>query len=821
MDKHASDDASHWAELQRLFHRCDGLDATAIEAVLANEVADVALRERVRALLRSAESVTPDPAFATPDASAGEAAGFSPVSIGPYRLIEKLGSGGVGTVYLVERVLAETKVRAALKVLAPHAVDASFVERFHREQRLLASLDHPNITRLFDAGTTEDGQPYIVMEYVDGLPIDRYCDERKLDIESRVRLFLTVCDAVSAAHRGLIVHLDLKPSNVLVSKSGIVKLLDFGTSKWTQANGESTATLVATPAFASPEQLLNRPVSTASDVYGLGATLYKLLCGRAPFGNTSGVVRMEKALRGLEPESLARAAAADAPPRGNRAARRAQQELRGDLSTILDACLRNDPRERYGSAEALRDDLERYLSHQPIKARPQTSVYRLRKFIDRHRLALVVAVLVVAVSGASLAEAWVGQARALREADRAVRMQHFMHRLFRMANPDYTAKPVATVAEFLRAGVRNLPAYIQNPADLRTAMLGLAESMYASGDTDDARATLHHVLAMSQGSAAIGNRVEAEIYLAVIDFDRNEVAAGRALSAQAFRLAHAYPVSARVRILTDVYYAFNEDNNGFIKPGNLALLRKSAHEAIADHLPRNDQDLALHDYASDASMQGHVVTATRIFSLLRERYRGDPLALCDRANVDGWLAWIDNQSGHITESLPLFREAYDGYVQCQGPASAQALNEVPYWGDALIRAGRAADAVKLLEGTLPTWRRALGDKSDQVEILYYLSRAYSAVGRYRDAQPLAEEFLKSLRSRLAPGSRMFGLGQMALAEALVGEKCYAAARPYAVRAVRILAKPVRTAYGLHVEHEAQAILRGAATTAAVSPGCPS
>jgi serine/threonine protein kinase len=820
MDKNAPDDASHWAELQRLFHRCDGLDAAAIEATLASEVADVALRERVRALLRSARSVASDPSIPAPDPPVAGPTGFSSASIGPYRLIERLGSGGVGTVYLVERVVADTKVRAALKVLAPHAVDASFVERFHREQRLLASLDHPNITRLFDAGTTEDGQPYIVMEYVDGLPIDRYCDERKLDIESRVRLFLTVCDAVSAAHRGLIVHLDLKPSNVLVSKSGIVKLLDFGTSKWTQANGESTATLVATPAFASPEQLLNRPVSTASDVYGLGATLYKLLCGQAPFGNTSGVVRMEKALRGLEPESLARAAA-DGRPQADRAARRAQHELRGDLSTILDTCLRNDPRERYGSAEALRDDLERYLSRQPIKARQQTAVYRLRKFSDRHRLALVVAVLVAVVSGASLADAWVGQARALREAERAVRMQHFMHRLFRMANPDYTAKPVATVAEFLRAGVRNLPAYIQNPADLRAAMLGLAESMYESGDTDDARATLRHVLALSQGSAAIGNRVEAEIYLAVIDFDRNEVPAGRALSAEAFRLAHAYPVSARVRILTDVYYAFNEDNNGFIKPGNLALLRESAHEAIADHLPRNDQDLALHDYASDANMQGHVATATRIFSLLRQRYRDDPLALCDRADVDGWLAWIDNQSGRIIESLPLFREAYDGYVQCQGRASAEALEQVPYWGDALIRAGRAADAVKLLEGALPTWRRALGDKSDQVEILYYLSRAYSAVGRYRDAQPLAEEFLESLHDRLAPGSRMFGLGQMALAEALVGEKCYAAARPHAVEAVRILAKPAVSAYGLHVEQEAQAILRGAATTAAASPHCPS
>lgn len=820
MDNRASDDAGHWAELQRLFHRCDRLDATAIEALLAREVADPALRERVRALLRSAQSVGSDPSIPASVTPTDGPPGYLPAAIGPYRLIEKLGSGGVGTVYLAERTVADTKVRAALKVLAPHAVDASFVERFHREQRLLASLDHPNITRLFDTGTTEDGQPYIVMEYVDGVPIDRYCDERKLDIESRVRLFLTVCDAVSAAHRGLIVHLDLKPSNVLVSKTGIVKLLDFGTSKWTQANGESTATVVATPAFASPEQLLNRPVSTASDVYGLGATLYKILCGQAPFGNTSGVVRMEKALRGLEPESLARAAA-DARPRGDRAARRAQQELRGDLSTILDTCLRNDPRERYGSAEALRDDLERYLSRQPIKARPQTAVYRLRKFIDRHRLALVVAVLVAAVSGASLADAWVGQARALREAERAVRMQHFMHRLFRMANPDYTAKPVATVAEFLRAGVRNLPAYIQNPADLRAAMLGLAESMYESGDTGDARATLRRVLALSQGSAAIGNRVEAEIYLAVIDFDRNEVPAGRALSAEAFRLAHAYPVSARVRILTDVYYAFNEDNNGFIKPENLALLRRSAHEAIADHLPRNDQDLALHDYASDANMQGHVATATRIFSLLRRRYRGDPLALCDRANVDGWLAWIDNQNGRVTESLPLFREAYDGYVQCQGPASAEALNEVPYWGDALVRAGRAVDAVNLLEGALPTWRRALGDKSDQVEILYYLSRAYSAVGRYRDAQPLAEEFLRSLRSRLAPGSRMFGLGQMALAEALVGEKCYAAARPHAVEAVRILAKPVRTAYGLHVEHEAQAILRGAATTAPASPGCPS
>ena len=193
--------------------------------------------------------------------------------------------------------------RSALKVLSPHAAGPSFVERFHREQHILSSLDHPNITRMLDAGLGESGQPYLVMEYVEGEHLDVFCDARKLGIRERLQLFLQVCSAVAYAHRNLIVHLDLKPSNILVSDEGTVKLLDFGTSKLVQADSQLTTTVLATPAYASPEQLRNEPVTTACDVYSLGAILFELLSGRRT--TDSAAIIFERALSEREAGPLA------------------------------------------------------------------------------------------------------------------------------------------------------------------------------------------------------------------------------------------------------------------------------------------------------------------------------------------------------------------------------------------------------------------------------------------------------------------------------------------------------------------------------------
>jgi len=251
-------DSANWKLLQDLFHLAEATPEADRERVLTEKCPDEELRHRALSILKASSVEEAESASAAPPQLNGK--------IGPYSLIRLLGSGGIGSVYLVERMAGGALQRSALKVLAPHAAGPSFIERFHREQHILASLDHPNITRMLDAGLTETGQPYLVMEWVDGVHLDAYCDAHNLDVDQRLRLFLRVCDAVAYAHRNLVVHLDLKPSNILVTSDGTVKLLDFGTSKLIQPDTLFTTTVMATPAYASPEQLRNEPVTTACDV---------------------------------------------------------------------------------------------------------------------------------------------------------------------------------------------------------------------------------------------------------------------------------------------------------------------------------------------------------------------------------------------------------------------------------------------------------------------------------------------------------------------------------------------------------------------------
>jgi hypothetical protein len=334
---------------------------------------------------------------------------------------------------------------------------------------------------------SETGQPYLVMEYVDGVHLDAFCNERNLGIPERLHLFLRVCDAVASAHRNLIVHLDLKPSNILVTSDATVKLLDFGTSKMIQPDNLLTTTVLATPAYASPEQLRNEPVTTACDVYALGAILFELLAGHRPNDHASVAEMIERAMREQEPESLPNAITGSAAEHCGLSENRLRQLLTGDLATIVAKCLSPRPQDRYPSMDSLIGDVQRFLAGRPILAHPQTAWYMLGKFVRRRRGVVLATALVALALMTSLAYAFWRQQQALREGQRALRMQTVMSRLFKMANSNYTGKPAATVQEFLQLGVKILPDYIKNPADLRIAQMGLAESMFENGDLDNAQ----------------------------------------------------------------------------------------------------------------------------------------------------------------------------------------------------------------------------------------------------------------------------------------------------------------------------------------------
>jgi len=790
-------DAEHWEELQALFDRFELTPPADREQELEAACADRQLRRRVLDLLEAADAMR----------QAQPAKRLPSTRVGPYRLVREIGSGGIGAVYLAERFVDGVTLRSALKILAPHAVDASFVERFYREQQHLAVLDHPNITRLLDAGWGEGGQPYLVMEYVDGAHLDEYCDSRKLGLDDRLRFFLQICDAVSNAHRNLIVHLDLKPSNVLVSTAGTVKLLDFGTSKLIQVDGNLTATIMATPAYASPEQLLNEPVSTASDVYGLGAILYELLTGRAPFGAASAAARIEAAAREVEPDPITKAVSAEDAERRGCTAGRLRQLLQGDLAAIVAACLRSRPRDRYSSVEALAEEVKRHMSSNPVLVRSQTLMYTAGKFIRRHRWPVIAACAIALTVTISLAYAWTQQQQALHEAERSVRMQTFLFSLFKMANPNSTGKPVATVPEFLRVGMAKLPQYIHEPADLRSAQLALAESMFESGDLADARTAFRAIVDNAARAGALADEAEAEAFAGDVELQQGNIAAGRALTADALNLSRSPAIPPRVRVLAELHYAFNEDNNGFFKDENLRLLRAAVAEARSRRLPARETSLALYTLASDLYMRGRALEAKPIFNELLPLYEGDPLALCSRSEIYGWLAWIANTTGSAPESLPLFRQSYEGYVACAGADSRGALDELPYWAEALMRSGRAAEAVSMLETALPTWRRVVGDSSDESEMLYFLARGYIATGRFTDAERTANELLGKITGRLAPDGRVIGTAQLVLGQALAGQGRYLEALPHAKLAVDLLVKSAVSNYGRQLGVEATDLAR--------------
>jgi eukaryotic-like serine/threonine-protein kinase len=345
--------------------------------------------------------------------------------IGPYSLISLIGQGGMGDVWLADRNDGRFERRVAIKFLRFAMTSGIGAERFKREGKILGQLRHPHIAELADAGVTADGEPYLVLEYVEGLAIDQYCDQQKLDVGARIQLFLDVVSAVAHAHANLIVHRDIKPSNVLVRSDGQVKLLDFGIAKLLAEDANPAATLLTvdgrgamTPQFAAPEQVTGESITTATDVYALGVLLYLLLTGQHPAGSRlQSTAELVKAIVDIEPplpsDVTMSAEAKELAEKRDSTPEKLRRQLRGDLDTIVGKALKKKPAERYPSATAVADDLQRFLHHEPISARPDSIGYRAAKFVRRNRTAVALAALALAAVIAGLAGTLI-QARAAR-----------------------------------------------------------------------------------------------------------------------------------------------------------------------------------------------------------------------------------------------------------------------------------------------------------------------------------------------------------------------------------------------------------------------
>ncbi len=508
--------------------------------------------------------------------------------VGAFRVVSHIGTGGMGAVYLAERD-GDFDQQVALKVLRPGMDTSQVLARFAVERQILARLDHPNIARLYDGGYTDDGIPYFAMEYVDGEPIDEYCDRRQLSVRSRLELFGKACEAVQYAHQNLVVHRDLKPSNILVTDRGSVKLLDFGIAKLLDEGSDNpmltaTGQRVMTPAYAAPEQIVGEPVTTATDVYALGVILYQLLTGRRPFDVARPMHELQQLIVSADPEKpstvVSQVVAGDldknpvTPQDVSRARATPTERLRrilsGDLDNICLKALRKEPGRRYASADQLATDIRRHLDGLPVIARPDTVSYRARKFISRHRAGVAASVVGVAVVTALTAfyTSSLQQERDLarQESLKAEEVSDFLINLFTVPDPEESRGEDVTARELLdSAAVHIRTSLTEQPEVQATLMRVLGETYYGLGLVDRSRNLYELALERQHRiyDRPTSEQATTELLLGIIHQDAGDVETADSL----YQLAYTTLVSEKGAGHEDVIeslslIAFLRETNG-------------------------------------------------------------------------------------------------------------------------------------------------------------------------------------------------------------------------------------------------------------------
>ena len=687
--------------------------------------------------------------------------------IGPYRLLRPIGHGGMGTVYLAARDDDEYRRRVAVKLIQPGLHSAAVARRFRTERQILANLDHPHIAGLFEGGTTPDGRPYFVMEYIDGTPIDRYCDERRLDLGARLELVREVCAAVQYAHQSLVVHRDIKPSNILVTPAGVPKLLDFGIAKLLKPQDsphavEATRTGLRpmTPSYASPEQIRGRAITTASDVYSLGVLLYQLLTGRLPF-RLAGLSprQIERVLTESEPPKPSTAVTGSGEPDGgvtpesvswHRATQpqKLRRQLSGDLDNIVQMALRREPERRYGSAGQLSEDLRRYLQGLPVAARDDTLAYRIGKFLRRNRLAVALAALVlVLVLGFAVAMAWQAEQtsrqrdQAERERDRTDEVLSFLVDLFEVADPGETRGNSITAREILDAGAEQIRGLRDQP-EVRAALSDAVGRVYRNlGLYDQAEPLLQGALAtresLDAGSAEVADSLNelATLHQLRGDYERAEPLFQRALRLAEQRLGPEHPqVGVALENLALLYHEKTGDLERAEPLYRRALsIQEQAlgpeHPEVASILANlGNVYFARGDYRRSAALH------RRALEILEKRLGADYPDLAFDLYA---LAVIEYYNGDYERAETLTRRALAVWEKALGPEHPNLALAFDHFGNIASARGDYERAEEDFRRALSLREQALGPDHPRIaQSLNGLARIYLARGENERAEPL-------------------------------------------------------------------------------------
>ena len=709
-----------WQRLEALFLRLEELDHGAQEALLEAECGDdPELRRELEGMLQQVKrDATDDWIGDSVKSVLPRNLDRVPERLGRYRVTGEIGRGGLATVLAAERDDQEYRQRVAIKLIRRGLDTDDILMRLRQERQILARLQHPNIAQLIDGGSTEDGRPFVVMEYIEGQPIDTFC--RPLPLRDRLQLFVTVCEAVQYAHRNLVIHRDIKPANILVTADGQPKLLDFGIAKLLhpgQHDAEQAAHTAAgvrllTPEYASPEQIRGEPLTTASDVYSLGVLLYELLTGDRPFRRPSrdlrgwgGTIRDQPLQR---PSSRIRSRGLNAEAK-SRSHGRDVKAVAGDLDNIVLMALRQEPERRYGSVEQLAEDVRRHLQDLPVRARADTLGYRLSKFVRRHRLPVAIAslsaVLLIAISLVAVRQAQLANRGRLA----SEQLSELMVDLFEMPDPGEARGNTVTAREILDRGAEQIPGELEDQPEVQALFMDTIGRVYKNlGLYDRAGELFVGAVDLRRDDEPLA-QAESQNHLGEIRFLQGQFDEAEALFQQSLQLRRQALGEDRPE-LAESYT--NLGASSFVRRDFTTAERlwTQALELRQRHLGDHGDLAELHDnLAALREVQGQPTEAEshlRQALDLHARHHG-PTHYETLRTVANLAALLHSQ-GDLEAAEPLYRRAREGQIQVLGADHPQVAKSSTNLAALLMRRGRLDEAETLLEEALSVLRQKLG-----------------------------------------------------------------------------------------------------------------
>ena len=789
-----------WQRVQEILLAALELEAEERDAYLEKTCPDEEIRREVESLLASdtelvrgldrpafdlleapgdttPEADTPRPARADTPAKAAHGPG---VRVGSYRLVREIGRGGMGTVWLAARDDREFERRVAIKILKRGMDTDEIVRRFRLERQILANLEHPHVAELYEGGTTEDHRPYFVMEYVDGLPIDEYCDHHALDLEQRLALFRKVCGAVQFLHRNLVVHRDLKPSNLLVTRAGEPKILDFGIAKLLDPATQRPVTLTdpgwrfMTPECASPEQVRGEPITTATDVYALGVLLYELLTGHRPYQlpkrldaeiqriicevepepPSAAVVRSEVITRAdgttvvVDPETVGKV-------RGERPAR-LRRRLSGDLDNIVLMALRKEPERRYPSVALLAEDLDRFLDGLPVRAHRDSWLYRTGKLFRRRWRAAAAGLVLLVLATASVLDHLEQQRQVERERDQALRVTRFLTDLFQDSDPYQRNGESLTARSLLDRGVARIEQEPHLEPEIRGALVQTIGEVYRRlalyEEAEPLLEEAHELRRTSHGPESL-QLAETLASLAALAADRGDLETAEARYQLAVAIGRrtadeADPdVAARLNALAFVVQSRGDYERAEALHEEALALLQSLHGDDHPEVALTLNDLAvLHLRRDDPDVAEELLRR----ALAVERQHFGPRHPRLEA-VLGNLAAALMAQGREAEAEPLLREARSIAVETLGPDHPSVARLTNSLAVVRRKLGDLEEAESLYRQALDIARRAYGEQHPNVaRTMNGLAVVLQNRGQLAAAEPLLLHSLRIQREHLGP-----------------------------------------------------------------------